>query len=347
MSVALDQLKDTTKGKRRTIIASVILVSIVVHVLIGIGAGIWIVARYLQPPEATFVAKKIVSLPPKILDPKMAAAEFEAAAPKPVLDQKIASLRATDFALPDLPQMPTDTLMEFDPSAVISNQVVGAVGGMGAGGGGGSGGGGDGSGSAINFFGIEATGRSVIIIFDISQSVLNKAMDAGISIDRIKEETIKLIDGLSINTTFNLFQFSRYYQPFAKSMVAPTEDNKEKARNWLERDFQDDGSLGRGDVKGVLSPAAGKDNGITFVLEGALKENPDMIFLISDGSFQSEQHSRQVPWDNVEDLIEDFQDNQGNTSKIHFIGFQVKDSDRRELKRMSRRTDGSFTELDE
>jgi hypothetical protein len=140
MSVALDQLKDTTKGKRRTIIASVILVSIVVHVLIGIGAGIWIVARYLQPPEATFVAKKIVSLPPKILDPKMAAAEFEAAAPKPVLDQKIASLRATDFALPDLPQMPTDTLMEFDPSAVISNQVVGAVGGMGAGGGGGSGG---------------------------------------------------------------------------------------------------------------------------------------------------------------------------------------------------------------
>ncbi|MGF1678688.1 MAG: hypothetical protein ACFCUX_05780 [Candidatus Methylacidiphilales bacterium] len=318
------------------------MVSIIIHVVGGVGAAIWIVAKYLQPPEATFVAKKMVTLPPKIIDPKMAAAEFEAAAPKPVLDQKIASLRATDFALPDLPMMPTDTVVDFTPSTTVSADVSGMLGGLGGGSGGGSGGGGQGDG--MSFFGLQSSGRSVIIIFDISKSVQNKAEKAGISIQNIRDETMKLIESLSINTTFNLFQFSRIYQPFAPAMMAPTQQNKDAAKQWLEKEFRTDGSLPRS-VRGARTPEAGQDNGVTFVLKSALDLNPDVIYFISDASFQSENHSSQVPWSEVEDVIKNHKREKGSVPKLQFLGFEMKSEDQKEMRRIVRLTDGNIREM--
>jgi hypothetical protein len=317
----------------------VLLISVAAHVLVGIGAGIIIVARYFAEPEAVFEAKKMVSIPPKIIDPKMAASEFEAAAPKPALDEKLASLRETEFALPDLPQMPVEQMVEFDPSAVVSDALTGMLGGMGNGSGGG-GGGGNGDGSGFSFMGISSTGRGVIIIFDVSLSVLNKANKSGTPIEKIKEEALKMIEGLSINTTFNLFQFSRIYQPFANTLQAPNETNRAGAKNWLEKEFRTDGTLPRS-VRNAQSPGPGEDNGICFVLKGALSQQPDVIYLISDGSFQSETHSAQVPWKDVEKII----DEHGGSTKIHFIGFEMKPDDKKEMKSLVRKTDGTLKEI--
>ncbi|MEM6883676.1 MAG: hypothetical protein AAF571_01495 [Verrucomicrobiota bacterium] len=344
MAFTLSSLQeDKSKGSRRNIIVSVIMVSVIIHVLGGVGAAIYIVAKYLQPPEATFVTKKMVTIPPKIIDPKLAAAEFEAAAPKPQLDQKIASLRATDFALPDIPMMPVDDLVEFTPSTQITSSVTGLTGGLGAGGGGGGSGGG-GEGDGMSFFGLQTKGRSVLIIFDISQSVLNKAEKAGVSIDRIREETLQLIDQLSINTTFTLYQFSRIYQPFSKTLVAPTDQNKESAKAWLNNEFRTDGSLPRS-VRGSVTPKGGEDNGVIFVLKAAFELQPEIIFFISDGSFQSENHSSQVPWEDIEDMMEEFEETQGKLAQLNFIGFEMKDNDRKEMKKLVRDTDGKLKEM--
>lgn len=343
MAVSLDSLKDNTKGQKRKVLVSVLMVSLIVHLIGAFGAAVFIVVQYFSPPEATFVAKKMVTIPPKIIDPKMAAAEFEAAAPKPVLDQKIASLRATDFALPDIPMMPVDQVVDFTPSVEVTAAVTGDLGGLGGGGGGGGSGGG-GQGEGMNFFGLQSTGRSVIIIFDISQSVLTKAERAGISIDSIREETLKLIDQLSINTTFNLFQFSRIYQPFSETMVAPTQQNKEAAKNWLNKEFRTDGMLPRS-VKGARVPRENEDNGVIFVLKAAFDMQPDVIFFISDASFQSENHSHQVPWDDIEDMFEDYEDKLGKLPKLNFLGFEMKRDDEKEMKRLVRDTDGDIKDL--
>lgn len=341
MAVQL-QTEDPLKAGRRKLVASVIFVSILIHVLVGLGAAIWIVARYLAPPEATFEARKTVALPPKVFDPKMASAELEASAPKPVLDQQLASLRATDFALPDVPRMPVDQVVNVDPSAVVSDQLTGlldATGGAGAGGGGGGGG----NLSAVSFFGIQDQARRVVIVFDVSLSVLNKADKSGVPITRIKEEAMKLIDGLSINTLFNLVQFSRIYQPMAPEMQAPSDAGKAQAKAWLEKEFRTDGSLPRS-VKGSRSPPSGQDNGIAFVLDGVLAMKPDVIFLISDGSFQSELNSTQVPWKDIENAVEKHQ-KLGVSPKIHFIGFEMKPEDKKELKKLVRKTEGQIREV--
>jgi hypothetical protein len=329
------------KKKNRSVFVSVLLLSVGFHLLAGLVAAVYVVSKWLAPPEATFVAKKMVSIPPQILDPKMAAAELEAAAPRPALDEKMASLRETNFALPDIPQMPVDQVMDFDPSAVISDSALGL--GVGAGGGDGAGASGGEGESALSFFGIQTQAKSVVIVFDVSLSVLNKAQKSGLPITKIQEETIRLIDALSINTRFNLVQFSRYYQPMAAEMQSPNEASKTMAKNWLEKEFRREGSLPRS-ARGVKTPVAGQDNGICFVLEGVLSFKPDVVFLISDGSFQSEFNQSQVPWSEVEDVIKNYEKS-GGSSKIHFIGFEMKPEDKKELRSLVRKTGGTIKEL--
>jgi hypothetical protein len=345
MAVSLKSLQeDKTKGSRRAIIVSVIMVSVVIHLLVGVAAAVYVVAKYLKPPEATFVAKRMVTIPPKIIDPKLAAAEFAAAAPKPQLDQKIASLRATDFALPDVPMMPVDQLVEFTPSTRISSSVTGLTGSLGDGSGaGGSGGGGQGDG--MSFFGLQSSGRSVLIIFDVSSSVLNKAEKAGVTIDTIRQETLKLIDQLSIHTTFTLFQFVRYYQPFSQTLVAPTEQNKEEAKTWLNNKFRTNGSLPKS-ISGTMTPPTGQDNGVIFVLQAAFELKPDVIFFISDGSFQSEQNRGQVPWDDIDDMMDDYKKEHGTIPQLNFVGFEMKSDDRKEMKKIVRNTDGQLKQME-
>lgn len=333
---------DPLKIQRRKLVMSVITVSVLVHVGVGVVATLWIVARYLAPPEAVFESRKTVALAPKVFDPRMAAAELEAAAPKPVLDQQLASLRATDFALPDVPRLPSDQVAALDPSAVVSGPVTGLLEGGGAGGAAGGAGGG-GALSSVQFFGIETRARSVVIVFDVSLSVLNKAQRAGVPITMIREETMKLIDGLSIHTTFNLVQFSRNYQPMAPEMQAPNDPGKAAAKEWLEKQFRTDGMLPRS-ARGVRVPEPGKDNGITFVLREVLAMKPDALFLISDGSFQSESHLSQVPWKEVEEVVKEHEKNGGKTA-IHFLGFEMKPDDHKEIRSLVRRTDGVLREL--
>ncbi len=139
MPVAIDSTQDPGGRKKRLLIQA-LLVALVVHLAFGVFAGLWVVIAHFTPPEATFVSKQIVAIPPEIVDPKLAAAEFDSAAKKPVLDQKLASLREMDFALPDVPMADVAEVVEFDPSSIAAADVSGMVSGAG-GTGGGSGGG--------------------------------------------------------------------------------------------------------------------------------------------------------------------------------------------------------------
>lgn len=113
---------------RRALISSVIIGSIVVHVIALILFGLWTVAKHFTRPEARFEMKKVVKIPPKTPEHKMNVAQHEAMAPKPVFNDKLVSTRPTDFALPELPQVNMDQMLPLDPSELISDQVSGLVG---------------------------------------------------------------------------------------------------------------------------------------------------------------------------------------------------------------------------
>ena len=186
--------------ERRRMILTVVLVSVGVHAIAAIVAGIVIVARYLAEPPAEFKVAKDIRLPAEEREHKMNMAAFDGMAPKPSFTDKLQSLRPAALALPELPRIPIDQLLPLDPAEILTDEVAALTGpggpgsaiAVGAGGVGGL------AGTGFSFMGIESKGKRILLIFDVSASVLNKARKSGTSLGKIKEETVSLLQQLPI-----------------------------------------------------------------------------------------------------------------------------------------------------
>ncbi len=334
-------VEDVQKEQRKKITASVVSVSIIAHIVLGLGAGVFIVAQYFDPPPAVFEVKKDIRLPAQERQHRMNMAEFDALTPKPSFNEKLASLRPTEFALPDLPQIPLDQMLPLDPSELISDQVSSLVGSAGMGGGGSGLGGDGGLGGGFSFMGIESTGRRIVLMFDVSGSVVNKADRTGMPMSRIREETIELIGKLPISARFNLVQFVRNYKPFSEELMPASDTNKESAIQWVQNQWSDSGTMASSG-RGVKSSVP---NGIEWILEDVFKMEPDEIFIVSDGSFWSTTADGQEKID-YRSLGQRVQEAAQRTNiRINFVGFEMRSDERRELDRIIRRTNGRLREL--
>lgn len=333
---------DAAKANRRAMIGSIIVGSVAVHIVALLLFGIWTVAKHFSRPEARFEMKKVVKIPPKTPEHKMNVAKHEAMAPKPTFNDKLISTRPIDFALPDLPQVNLDQMLPLDPSELISDQVNGLVGSAALGSGLGQGlSGGGGTGTGMSFFGVQATGDRILLLFDVSASVVNKANAAGVPLERIQEETLKLIEKLPISSQFSLIQFTGNYLPFTEELIAATPANKELAATWVKERWITSGSMAAS-TKGAVS----NFTGVVGVLERATKMRPDVVFLISDASFQWRPEGgggfSNIPYEDIKKAVEAL-----GTGRIplHFVAFEPKPDDAEEWSRIVRKTGGEFREL--
>ncbi|MEM7699386.1 MAG: hypothetical protein AAF236_13395 [Verrucomicrobiota bacterium] len=340
------QLSDTelaAKKARGTLISSIIIGSIAVHVVGLILFGLWTVAQRFNRPEAKFEMKKTVKIPPKTPEHKMNVARHEAMTPKPTFSDKLVSTRPIDFALPEMPEIPLDQMLPLDPSELISDQVNGLVGSAALGSGMGSGmSGGGGTGSGMSFFGVKAQGDRILLLFDVSSSVVNKAEASGVPLERIQTETIKLIETLPISSQFSLVQFTGNYMPFTDELVAATPGNKETAAQWVEDRWVTAGTMSSS-TNGVVSNLYG----LVGVLEKAVAMRPDVVFLISDASFQwrLEGGIKDIPYRDIAKAVEALEQSGTRPVPLNFLAFEPKDDDIKEWRRIIRRTGGEFREL--
>ena len=340
-------LDDQVKINRRALISSIIIGSIAVHGIALLLFGIWTVAKHFKRPEARFEMKKVVSIPPKTPEHKMNVARHEAMAPKPSFNDKLISTRPIDFALPDLPQINLDQMLPLDPSELISDQVSGLVGSAALGSGLGQGmSGGGGTGDGMSFFGVKAQGDRILLLFDVSSSVVNKAVAAGIPLERIQEETIKMIGTLPISSQFSLIQFTGNYMPFTEELIAATPGNKELARKWVEEKWVTSGTMSSTGASVVQNLT-----GVVGILERAVAMRPDVIFLISDASFQWRPDGgggfSNVPYDEIKKAVDKLGEGPLGEVPLHFVAFEPKPDDAKEWSRIVRKTGGEFRELNE
>jgi len=341
-----EKINQQRKSSRKSVGAALIA-SVIIHSVIGIVGGVWIIATYINKEETRFVAppQPKIKIPPQTRQHRMNLAAHEALASKPTFQKRLVSLRETAFALPEAPAVNVDNMLTPDPSAIASSIVSGLANTAGSGSGLGQGGsGGNGLGNAINFLGIDATGKRILLIFDVSGSVVNKAEASGMPLTRIKEETIKFIDKLPADSKFGIIQFVRNYKPFRPELIPATVPNRELARQWINSEWSESGTMSaRG--KGVVSP---KPNGLPPILRAAYKYKPDVIFLVADGSFQRTTvagGSETVDEDEFEDLLKELNKTAAEKIPLHFIGFQMRDDDTSTWKKLTRRQGGSFKEL--
>ncbi len=339
--------EEVAKANRRAMIGSIIIGSIAVHAVALVLFGLWTVAKHFSRPEARFEMKKVVKIPPKTPEHKMNVAKHEAMAPKPTFNDKLVSTRPIDFALPEMPEVNLDQMLPLDPSELISDQVNGLVGSAALGSGFGQGlSGGGGTGEGMSFFGVKANGDRILLLFDVSASVVNKAEAAGIPLERIQEETMKMIGTLPISSRFSLIQFTGNYMPFTEELIAATPKNKELAQEWVEDKWVTSGSMSS-TTTGVVQNLTG----VVGILERAIQMRPDVIFLISDASFQWRPNGgggfSNIPYDEIEDVVERMEDELRQEVPIHFIAFEPKDDDASEWSKIVRKTGGEFRELKE
>jgi hypothetical protein len=334
MTPTLQNNPHAQKKRIRRIIITVILVSIGIHVAAGIIAGVVIVARYLAEPPAEFKATRDIRLPAKQREHKMNMAAFDGMTPKPSFNDRMQSIRPAAFALPELPKMPMDQMLPLDPSAIVSDQVSSLVGTAGTGGGGGDGSGGlGGTGTGFSFMGIQSSGKRILLMFDISGSVVNKAAGSGMPISRIKEEAMDLISKLPASSRFGIVIFTQNYKVFQDELVPATDPNRAAVKDWIETKWTEAGTLSGG----VTNP-----KGFVGVAELAAKMQPDVAFLVSDASFQNRTSGNiaNIPWDEIKEAVTGPLQTAGKC-QLNFIGFQMKPTDKKEMQAIVRRTGGS------
>jgi hypothetical protein len=335
-----------TQVVRRSI-AGAVVGSIIVHLVLATLAGVWIVSQYIRSEPPKFVAPpppKIKVLP-QTRQHRMNLAAHAGLAAKPTFKARLVSLRPTAFALPEAPKVSMDNLLTPDPSSIASSMVTGLAGTAGAGSGAGfglGGAGGKGLGTGINFMGIKTNGQRVLLLFDVSGSVVNKANQSSMPLAKIKEETTAMITNLPADSCFGIIQFVRNYKSFRPELIPATLPNRELARTWIETEWKESGTMPR-NGKGVVAPTP---NGLPPILRAAYAMKPDVIFLISDGSFErGTTQTEKIPNEEFEALFKELAGTALTRASFHFVGFQMKPADKDFWGKITRRQGGTFKEL--
>lgn len=328
---------EQTWRKRRRLIFTIIAIVVGLHLLAGGVAAVLVVAHYIFPPPATFVIQKDIRLPAKQREHKMNMAAFDAMTPKPTFNDKMQSMQPAPLALPELPKLPLDQMLPLDPAAIVSDQVSSLVGTSGLGGGGEGTGGLGGEGLGFSFMGVKSSGKRILLLFDVSKSVANKAAASGMPLSRIKEETLTLIDKLPSSARFGIIQFTQNYLAFHQELLPVNDTNRTAVRDWVQNKWNETGTLSHG---------TSNPRGLLGVLDLAAKMQPDVVFLISDASFQwrTTGSIANIPWDQVEPAMKALSQD-GDKVPVNFIGFQMKPKDKREIGLLSRKSGGKMREI--
>ncbi len=115
--------RDRAGQRRKRLIIGIVLATIAVHLLFGGVAAIWVIARYFEKPKAQFTVEKIVRIEPEPRDHQISMQELESLRQRPVVNNRILSLRPTELSLPDLPKLVLDQSVPLDTAALVNAQI--------------------------------------------------------------------------------------------------------------------------------------------------------------------------------------------------------------------------------
>ncbi len=326
------------KKESRRRIAPIFLFSIAVHIAAGLIAGVIVVVRRLAPPEKVQVTAKMVSIPAPDRTAGAAASGNEGTGAGASLQRGLAASAIKELAFKSVTS-PQAAPQSRDPAAsTLVNGYLGATGvGFGLGNSGSSaGGGGKAEQAAPTFLGVKAPGERIVLMFDISKTVSNAAAKAGMPMERIREETIRLVESLSVNARFNIVQFARNYALFQPKLASASRTNKEAARQWLNRFFGTHGTL----PSGIPSTVSGSP-GFLVALSEVFKLDPDCVIVITDCDMQrGTAANATIPLEEIEKTIAELQSKRGTAARIQFIGVGAKEANANRLRQILARHGG-------
>ena len=262
-----------------------LLGSLVFHGSLLLVAAVFVISNIFYNRESTFVSQPppMKSYEPRKLEFKVKVSKQQRSSSRPSMAPRLVSTRTTaSITMPEIKMDAKAVETSFQPKFK-------AFGGTGLGSGLGTdyGLGGFGNGvSAFDFFGIRGRGDRIVILVDVSVSMVEDDKGGPRGYTRVKNRINEVIDALNEGAMFNLVVFADAASSFETNVVVATEYNKTRAKTFL-RGFNTEGNYGltagnlQTDNSGV--PAAGGTTRLDIALTAAFEQGADTILIISDG----------------------------------------------------------------
>ncbi len=301
-------------------------------------AGLVVVMTPSEKAEPAFEAAGTVSLPEREMDHRTAVAAFQQAAGASGMVERLTS---ASLASEGLPEVPSDSLtglesvsesdfMATDSRALLNDSGIrDALGGL------------DEAEATASFFGIEDAGRRIVIVVNTSASVMNRARNRGVTVERIQEEIVRLVDGLGAGARFGVVQFSQGVRTFADSLVPATASNIDTVRAWVPDNLR--GNPRASANQEYYGHEAGFAAAFTF--------DPDVVFLVTDGQLNRREGSPgnytypEIPYSRLESTLEGLRREVSSDVRINVVGFEMRPADADNMRRLAGRYGGRLREF--
>ncbi|MBU4198677.1 MAG: protein kinase [Verrucomicrobia bacterium] len=280
---ALPGLKKPTPSFNKTARRS-FYIAAVFHVILLFAAGIVVVSRVFSNRDTTFVGQPppMRSFEPRKLEHQVKVQKRQRSSSRPSMTPRLVAMKGSSFALPEIKVDSKSVKTSFSPKFSTVSGV-----GMGVGLGMGYGLGGFGQGvSAYNFFGIKGRADRVVIMVDVSESMVEDIRDGEPGYQRVKDKINAVIEELSEQGLFNVIVFADAASSCSTNLMIASLENKQKAKNWLAPfNARGDWGLTSGNLQqsNLGLRALGGTTRLDLALTGAFEQGADTILIISDG----------------------------------------------------------------
>ncbi|PWU10658.1 MAG: hypothetical protein C5B47_01895 [Verrucomicrobia bacterium] len=292
---------------RKKLIASILIVAGALHLGAIVIAGFFVIARNFLPDVPALEVKANVEFPAKVRKHRIEMRQLEMARPKVSAQELLKSVHPTALSLPQMPPLPKFNSTAFADLATelsVDHQSPNGMNWSAAG--------------QNSFFGVGTEAKRILILYDISKTVVNAANRAAVPMEAIKKESCRLIEELGIQCRFGLAQFARNYAFFHDTLLPATDENRRRAKEWLNQWFATTGMMPRS-TPNLVSGGPG----FLQVLIRAFHLEPEVIYILSDGGFY--RQSGPIPYDEIQSTLRTLQQKRALPIKIHFFAIGMKD----------------------
>lgn len=270
--------------QRRRVLLIVLAGSAIVHLIGLIAFGSWVLIQNLREEETVFVAPPpMKTYQPRQLEHKVKVQKRQRSSSRPTLVPRMVAMKPSNFALPEITTDPKVVKTSFQPKF---KPVTGSGLGLGLGNGYGLGGFGMGV-SEFNFFGIRGRGDKIVMLVDISASMIDPEKGGQDGFEKVRHKIKEVIDALNEQAMFNLVVFADAGNAWQDKLQIANDKNKEAAKKYVNQYNTNLNNLGlsSGNVqsseKGMA--ALGGETRLDLALTSAFQQGADTILVISDG----------------------------------------------------------------
>lgn len=138
--------------------------------------------------------------------------------------------------------------------------------------------------SSVQFFGIRAESQRVAFLLDASGSMITEQRGGREGYARLKDELVRMVNGLDATSEFNVFIFDQDVDAFRPRAVAATDRNKQEFAQWIAPYMTDQfGNRLRNFSSKRLEGFHGQTR-MDLALTGAFESGSDTIFMLTDGT---------------------------------------------------------------